>query len=179
MRSLDPAQEASADYVSHLFGRVHISDITTFLETLQSKAFNRTAAPRVVLVSPIPNENVHGVAAADQNNSRIKMYTDAMHTVAEKQGVGFVDVFRPMLQHLDNPATDLTINGCHLNKEGYDLLSLDTFFTSGPEESRAWTVEKNTLAPKAASVIASMNMRHEGSSGDASQDAPTTATKQN
>ena len=40
-----------------------------------------------------------------------------------------------------------------LIKEGYDLLSLDTFFTSGPEESRAWTVKKNTLAPKAASVI--------------------------
>ena len=41
----------------------------------------------------------------------------------------------------------------HLIKEGYDLLKLDTFFTSGPEESRAWTVKKNTLAPKAASVI--------------------------
>ncbi len=40
-----------------------------------------------------------------------------------------------------------------LIKEGYDLLNLDTFFTSGPEESRAWTVENNTLAPKAASVI--------------------------
>ena len=40
-----------------------------------------------------------------------------------------------------------------LIKEGYDLLKLDTFFTSGPEESRAWTVEKNTCAPKAASVI--------------------------
>ncbi len=40
-----------------------------------------------------------------------------------------------------------------LIKEGYDLLKLDTFFTSGPEESRAWTVEKNTSAPKAASVI--------------------------
>ncbi len=40
-----------------------------------------------------------------------------------------------------------------LIKEGYDLLKLDTFFTSGPEESRAWTVRKNTLAPKAASVI--------------------------
>ena len=40
-----------------------------------------------------------------------------------------------------------------LIKEGYDLLRLDTFFTSGPEESRAWTVKKNTLAPKAASVI--------------------------
>ena len=40
-----------------------------------------------------------------------------------------------------------------LIKEGYELLKLDTFFTSGPEESRAWTVEKNTPAPKAASVI--------------------------
>ena len=40
-----------------------------------------------------------------------------------------------------------------LIKEGYDLLKLDTFFTSGPEESRAWTIKKNTLAPKAASVI--------------------------
>ncbi len=40
-----------------------------------------------------------------------------------------------------------------LIKEGYDLLKLDTFFTSGPEESRAWTVKKNTPAPRAASVI--------------------------
>ena len=40
-----------------------------------------------------------------------------------------------------------------LIKEGYDLLNLDTFFTSGPEESRAWTVKKNTPAPRAASVI--------------------------
>ena len=39
-----------------------------------------------------------------------------------------------------------------LIKEGYDLLNLDTFFTSGPEESRAWTVKKNS-APQAAGVI--------------------------
>ena len=51
---------------------------------------------------------------------------------------------------------DIGLNKTGLNKlikEGYDLLMLDTFFTSGPEESRAWTVKKNTLAPKAASVI--------------------------
>ena len=40
-----------------------------------------------------------------------------------------------------------------LIKEGYDLLDLETFFTSGKEESRAWTVRKNTPAPKAAGVI--------------------------
>ena len=51
---------------------------------------------------------------------------------------------------------EIGLNKTGLNqliKEGYDLLNLDTFFTSGPEESRAWTVIKNTLAPKAASVI--------------------------
>ena len=51
---------------------------------------------------------------------------------------------------------EIGLNKTGLNqliKEGYDLLSLDTFFTSGPEESRAWTVKKNTLAPKAAGVI--------------------------
>ena len=40
-----------------------------------------------------------------------------------------------------------------LIKTGYDLLNLETFFTSGPLESRAWTVKKNTPAPKAAGVI--------------------------
>ena len=40
-----------------------------------------------------------------------------------------------------------------LTKKGYDLLSLETFFTSGPEESRAWTINKNCSAPKAAGKI--------------------------
>ena len=33
------------------------------------------------------------------------------------------------------------------------MLELNTFFTSGPEESRAWTIEKNSLAPAAAGKI--------------------------
>ena len=51
---------------------------------------------------------------------------------------------------------DIGLDKTGLNQlilEGYDLLKLDTFFTSGPEESRAWTIKKNTPAPKAASVI--------------------------
>ena len=51
---------------------------------------------------------------------------------------------------------EIGLNKTGLNKlirEGYDLLSLDTYFTSGPEESRAWTVKKNTLVPQAAGVI--------------------------
>ena len=40
-----------------------------------------------------------------------------------------------------------------LTKKGYDLLNLETFFTSGPEESRAWKINQNCLAPNAAGKI--------------------------
>ncbi len=40
-----------------------------------------------------------------------------------------------------------------LIKKGYEILDLDTYFTSGPEETRAWTIEKNCTAPKAAGEI--------------------------
>tara|TARA_Y100000590_G_scaffold396518_1_gene477298 strand:+ start:58 stop:1131 length:1074 start_codon:yes stop_codon:yes gene_type:complete len=40
-----------------------------------------------------------------------------------------------------------------LINKGYNILELDTFFTSGPEESRAWTIPKNCTASKAAGII--------------------------
>ena len=40
-----------------------------------------------------------------------------------------------------------------LIQNGYNILELDTFFTSGPEETRAWTIQKNCTAPKAAAEI--------------------------
>ncbi len=40
-----------------------------------------------------------------------------------------------------------------LIQKGYKILELDTYFTSGPEETRAWTIQKNCTAPKAAGEI--------------------------
>ena len=40
-----------------------------------------------------------------------------------------------------------------LIQKGYSILELETYFTSGPEETRAWTIQKNCSAPKAASEI--------------------------
>ena len=40
-----------------------------------------------------------------------------------------------------------------LVRNGFDLLNLISFFTSGPKESRAWTIKKGSLAPQAAGVI--------------------------
>lgn len=48
---------------------------------------------------------------------------------------------------LEEPGLDRFI------RAGYQLLGLQTFFTAGPKECRAWTVRRNATAPKAAAVI--------------------------
>ncbi|MFH1181204.1 MAG: redox-regulated ATPase YchF [bacterium] len=38
-------------------------------------------------------------------------------------------------------------------EKSYKILGLITFFTTGPDETRAWTIKQGTLAPQAAGVI--------------------------
>ena len=40
-----------------------------------------------------------------------------------------------------------------LIRTGHDLLQLETYFTVGPKEARAWTIKTGATAPKAAGVI--------------------------
>ncbi|AWI82824.1 redox-regulated ATPase YchF [Alloyangia pacifica] len=40
-----------------------------------------------------------------------------------------------------------------LIRAGYELLHLETYFTVGPKEARAWTIKHGTAAPQAAGVI--------------------------
>lgn len=40
-----------------------------------------------------------------------------------------------------------------LIKKAYEVLNLISFFTTGEDESRAWTIERGTLAPQASGVI--------------------------
>ncbi|NDW53567.1 redox-regulated ATPase YchF [Aliiroseovarius sp. PrR006] len=40
-----------------------------------------------------------------------------------------------------------------LIRAGYELLHLETYFTVGPKEARAWTIREGTMAPQAAGVI--------------------------
>ena len=52
--------------------------------------------------------------------------------------------------------TDLGITEPGLDRMisvGYGLLGLQTYFTVGPKEARAWTIKEGTKAPKAAAVI--------------------------
>ena len=50
----------------------------------------------------------------------------------------------------------VTIEDCGLRalvRAAYDILELQTYFTSGETETRAWTIQKGWTAPKAAGVI--------------------------
>jgi GTP-binding protein YchF len=48
---------------------------------------------------------------------------------------------------LDEPGLNRVI------RAGYELLGLQTFFTAGPKEARAWTVRRGATAPQAAGEI--------------------------
>jgi putative heme-binding domain-containing protein len=102
-------------------------ELSAYVAGLKSKAFNGKSAPRVVLVSPIANENIAGVAAADRNNPRIRGYIEVMRDVARQQQVGFADVFTATEEAMRDPGSDLTINGIHLTQEG-DWLFSETLY---------------------------------------------------
>lgn len=53
-------------------------------------------------------------------------------------------------------ALGVSIEDCGLRalvREAYDILNLQTYFTSGPTETKAWTIRKGWTAPQAAGVI--------------------------
>ncbi|MCF6293677.1 MAG: DUF933 domain-containing protein [Robiginitomaculum sp.] len=56
----------------------------------------------------------------------------------------------------DDYLADLELKEPGLNRlihSGFNLLGLQTYFTTGPKETRAWTIHKGDTAPQAAGVI--------------------------
>jgi GTP-binding protein YchF len=99
-------------------------------------------------------------ASADKGNS----FADTVRAVAAKEGAVAVVVSAkieseiavlPQAEQKDYlEAVGLAEPGLNrVIRAGYDLLHLVTFFTAGPKESRAWTVENGAKAPQAAGVI--------------------------
>ena len=124
--------------------------LTAYLAQLKTSVFNGKTGPQIILISPVANENITGVPAADLNNERLALYTKAMAEVAAEEAVGFANVFDATRAAMADPETDLTINGCHLTKEGYavfaEQLFSETFGKSAPdvdEKIRELVVDKN------------------------------------
>ncbi|WP_333816308.1 redox-regulated ATPase YchF [Tabrizicola sp.] len=103
--------------------------------------------------------NVEEACAAEGNSQSARVAE-----MAAKQGAASVVISARIEEELaqlpeDEAAMFLEEMGLHeagldrLIKAGYALLGLQTYFTVGPKEARAWTITKGTLAPQAAGVI--------------------------
>ncbi|MEX2327362.1 MAG: redox-regulated ATPase YchF, partial [Pseudomonadales bacterium] len=89
---------------------------------------------------------------------------DAVNRIAETEGAEVVVICNKLeaeIAELEDDEkmeflTDLGMTEPGLDRvirAGYKMLGLQTFFTAGPKEVRAWTVRRNATAPQAAGVI--------------------------
>ena len=94
------------------------------------------------------NEYVKAVieATKDENAEVLIIATAIEAEIADLESIDEQLLFLEEMG-LDQPGVN------HLIKSTYKLLNLQTYFTAGEKEVRAWTIVKGTKAPKAAAVI--------------------------
>ena len=101
-----------------------------------------------------------GEAEAASGNA----HADAVAAMAASQGNSHVVISAQIeeeISQLEPEEADMFLEEMGLSeagldrliRAGYDLLHLETYFTVGPKEARAWTIRTGTTAPKAAGVI--------------------------
>ena len=120
------------------------SRLKKYIQHTKTRSYNGKKGPKIILISPTPNQNLENTPAADLNNERLLLYTSAMREVAKSEQIGFVDVFSTVYPN------ESTINGVHLNEEGYRAFGRALFkgiFNESPEpineELRLAVIEKN------------------------------------
>jgi GTP-binding protein YchF len=104
------------------------------------------------------------IANVDEDGFDNNPYLDVVHAIAEQEGAAVVAICNKLEAEIveledeeraefladmgmDEPGLDKVI------RAGYELLGLQTYFTAGVKEVRAWTVKKGATAPEAAAVI--------------------------
>jgi len=112
----------------------------------------------------ITGKPVMYVANVDENGFEDNPHLDAVRDYAERDGSEFVPICAAIEAEIavldeadkaefladlgfEEPGLDRVIRG------GYHLLGLQTFFTAGPKEVRAWTTRVGATAPQAAGEI--------------------------
>lgn len=99
-----------------------------------------TLKPRLYLLNGKPEEIAGSDLAMLKNNVVLDIaaeYESEGLNKEERVGLGFNEL----------SGTDILI------KKSYELLGLQTFLTTGEDETRAWTIHKGDKAPQAAGVI--------------------------
>jgi len=99
------------------------ADLASFLEELQSKNYNGTSTPKIVLYSPLACEGTT-VPDTPARNRLLSLYTKTMQRVADSLGIPCVDLYSASQKvYQQDKETSHTINGIHLTAEGYVKLA--------------------------------------------------------
>ena len=112
-----------------------------------------TAKPVLFVCNVAEDEAANGNALSEK-----------VRAMAEAQGAGHVVIsarIEEEISQLDAEEAEMFLSEMGLEepgldrliRAGYALLGLQTYFTVGPKEARAWTITRGTLAPQAAGVI--------------------------
>lgn len=104
------------------------------------------------------------IANVDEGGFENNPMLDALTAMAEKEGANVVPVCAAIeaeIVQLDDEDKQEFLNEMNLDepglnrviRAGYELLGLQTFFTAGEKEVRAWTVREGSTAPQGAGRI--------------------------
>jgi GTP-binding protein YchF len=109
---------------------------------------------------------IYAANVADVHLASGNELSNQLHEHAKKEGASMVLVSAQVESELiDLDPADradfldslgVSIDDCGLRRvirEAYNILNLQTYFTSGPTETRAWTIGRGWKAPQAAGVI--------------------------
>lgn len=112
----------------------------------------------------LTNKPVLYIANVAENGFTNNPALDEVKQLAVKENANVVPVCAAIeaeIAELEPAEKDMFLAELHLTEPGldrvihasYQLLDLDTYFTAGVKEVRAWTIKKNATAPEAAGVI--------------------------
>lgn len=104
------------------------------------------------------------IANVDEDGVEDNKHLDAVRNIAASEDSALVVICNKLeaeIAELDDEEKQEFLNDLgveepgldRLIRAGYMLLGLQTYFTAGVKEVRAWTVKRNATAPKAAAVI--------------------------
>lgn len=126
---------------------------------LTEDEFNEVKELHLLTIKPVMY-----IANVDENGFENNALLDKVSELAESEGAAVVPICASIesdIAELDDEEksdflADLGMKEPGLNRvirAGYTLLNLQTYFTAGVKEVRAWTVSVGATAPKAAAVI--------------------------
>ena len=115
-------------------------------------------------LSPLTLKPTMYIANVDEEGFENNSYLDAVIAIAEQEGAVVVPICNKLEAEIgeledeerDEFLEELGMDEPGLNRvirAGYNLLGLQTYFTAGPKEVRAWTIPVGASAPKAAGKI--------------------------